>query len=60
MEYLIHIIGFLLIWAAIEDYKRVNKIKIFTKDWLVLFLLIFAAGLLLIHGRDFALFFTNS
>jgi hypothetical protein len=48
MEHILHIIGYFLIWFSI-DHKRDEKstIKLFTKDWLILFLLIIVAGLLL-------------
>lgn len=46
MEHILHIIGYSLIWFAI-DYKRDEKIvtKLFTKDWVILMLLVIVAGL---------------
>ena len=47
MTHLLHIIGYFLIWVAINHKRNEDSIKLGTKDWLYLLFLIVVAGLLL-------------
>lgn len=45
-EFILHIIGCLLLWVAV-DIGRENKSKLFTKDWwIILFLLLIGTELI--------------
>lgn len=46
IDWLLDIIGFTIIWICI-DYKRTPKIKIFSKEWFILFIGILITGLLI-------------
>lgn len=37
--YIINLIGWIFIWIAV-DYKRINPIKLFSKDCIVIFILL--------------------
>lgn len=50
METIIHMMGYYVMFLAI-DYKRESKIKLFTKDWLIIFVYILISSALIKYTK---------